>query len=95
MLRLVPGEVLRSGPEAAVLVEVKRLAVAGGEALAMRGGFGETADGDVDQEAIALGDGGPEPLIEHPVGIRGEGEAVAGIVVAGDGVLVDEKRHKT
>ena len=36
-----------------------------------------------------------EVLIEHPVGIRGEGEAVAGIVVARDGVLVDEKRHKT
>lgn len=32
---------------------------------------------------------GPQPGVEHPVGVGGEGEAVAGIVVAAFGVLVD------
>jgi hypothetical protein len=33
--------------------------------------------------------GGPEPLIEHPVGVGGYGEAIAEIVVAGDCVLMN------
>lgn len=33
--------------------------------------------------------GGSEAGVERPVGAGGEGEAVAGIVVAADGVLLD------
>ena len=38
---------------------------------------------------IVLRHGTPEASIEHPVSVRAESEAVAGIVVAADGVLVD------
>jgi hypothetical protein len=86
---LVPSEVFGIRPESGVFMEVERLAVAGSEALAVGRGFGEEPRGDVDQEVVALGDGGPQPGVEHPVGVGGEGEAVAGIVVAAHGVLVD------
>lgn len=38
---------------------------------------------------IAFRDGGPEALVEHPVGIGGEGEAVVEVVVAAFRMLVD------
>lgn len=38
---------------------------------------------------VAFGLGGPEAFVEHPVRVRTEGEAVAGVVVAALGVLVD------
>lgn len=60
------------------------------------GGFFKAAGGDVDEQVVAFGDDGPEAGVEHPVGrvkgcahAMGEGEAVAGIVVAAFGVLVD------
>jgi len=48
---------------------------------------------DADEDVITFWESGPQPLVEHPVGVGGVGEAIAGIVVAADGVLV--KRHKT
>jgi hypothetical protein len=38
---------------------------------------------------VAFRDGGPEALVEEPMRIGGEGEAVAGIVVATLGMFVD------
>ena len=38
---------------------------------------------------IVLRHGTPEASIEHPVSVRAESEAVAGIVVTADSVLVD------
>jgi len=43
----------------------------------------------LDKKIIAFRHGTPEASIEHPVSARAESEAVAGIVVAADGVLVD------
>jgi hypothetical protein len=43
----------------------------------------------VDQKVIDFWDDCPKPGVEHPVGVGGERETVAGIVVATDGVLVD------
>ena len=43
----------------------------------------------MNKEIVPLGNRGPEPIIEHPVGVGREGEAVVGIVVAGNSVLVD------
>ena len=43
----------------------------------------------MDQQVIALGNRRPESRIEHPVGVGGEREAIARIIVAADGVLVD------
>jgi hypothetical protein len=58
----------------------------------MRGGFREAVFRDVDEEVITFGNDRPQPGVEHPMGVRGEGEAVAGIVVAADGVLVDVEK---
>lgn len=43
----------------------------------------------MDQEVVAFWNDGPQSGVEHPVGVGREGEAVAGIVVAADGVLMD------
>ena len=43
----------------------------------------------MDEELVALGDSGPEAGVEHPVGVWGEGEAVARVVVAAFCMLMD------
>lgn len=85
----MPIKMNRIGAEFALGVEMQGLALAFGEGSAAGGGVGEFSDGDFDEEVVATWQGGPEALVEHPVGIRGEGEAVSGVVVAAEGVLVD------
>ena len=85
----MPIKMNRIGAEFALEVEVQGLALALGEGSAAGGAVGEFSEGDFDEEVVAFGQGGPEALVEHPVGIRGEGEAVSGVVVAAEGVLVD------
>ena len=70
-------------------VEVEGRLMEGKEALALGGGFLELADGDLDEDVVAFGLGSPEAFVEHPVRVGTEGEAVAGVVVAALGVLVD------
>ena len=61
------------GAEFALGVEVQGGVLALGEAFAAGRGVGEFSEGDFDEEVIAFRDGGPEALVEHPVGIGGEG----------------------
>jgi len=49
----------------------------------------EAADGDLDEKVITFRHSGPEALVEDPVGIGGEGEAVVEVVVAAFGMFVD------
>jgi len=72
-----------------VVVEVEESPVESREGVAVGGGFGEAVFGNPDEEIIAFRHGTPEASIEHPVSVRAESEAVAGIVVTADGVLVD------
>ena len=85
----MPIKMNRIGAEIALGVEVQGFALARGEASAAGGTVGEFSDGDFDEEVVAFGHGSPEALVEHPMGIWGEGEAVFGVVVAAEGVLVD------
>lgn len=85
----MPGEMDRVWAETGVVVEVERLVGAGCEQVSVRRAFGEAANGDVYQQVIAFGDDRPQPGVEHPVGVWRQSEAVAGIVVAAFGVLVD------
>ncbi len=85
----MPIKMNRIGAEFALGVEVQGLALARGEASAAGSTVGEFADGDFDEEVVSFWYGGPEALVEHPVGVGGEGEAVSGVVVAAEGVLVD------
>lgn len=78
--------------ESGMIVEVKGLLVELGKQPAVRRGFGETANGDMDEQVIVFGDNGPQSGIEHPVGVGREGEAVARIVVAAFGVLMNVGR---
>ena len=85
----MPIKMNRIGAEFALGVEVQGLAFARGEASAAGGAVGEFSEGDFDEEVVAFRHGGPEALVEHPVGIGGEGEAVAEIVIAALSVLVN------
>ena len=92
MTFLVSGKVFGGGTDSRMIMEMQRLAIESGERVAMRRAFREASDGDFDQEVIALGDCRPQAGVEHPVGVGGQGEAVAGGVVAGVGVLVDVEK---
>jgi len=78
-----------------MIMKMQRSSMEGARQSPMRRGFRESVLCDADEEVITFWHSGPKRLVEHPVGIRGEGEAVAGIVVAADGVLVDQKRRQT
>lgn len=54
-----------------------------------RGAFFEAPDGDLDEEVITFRYSGPKALVEHPMSIGGEGEAVVEVVVAAFGMFVD------
>lgn len=43
----------------------------------------------MDEKIIAFRDDRPQTLVEHPMSVRGEGEAVAGVVVSRDGMLMN------
>lgn len=58
----------------------------GGEEREGVGGFGEAG---VVYDYVEVGADGPEALIEEPVGVLGEGQAVVDAVVAGAGEGVD------
>lgn len=89
VLAAVPSEMSRVRAETGVVVEVERLVGAGCEQVSVRRAFREAANGDMDKEIFASRDGCPQALVEHPVGVWRQSEAVAGIVVAAFGVLVD------
>ena len=82
----VPGEVPGGGAEGDAVEEVKYFAVAAFQPACIGTPFGEDFTGDKDSVA---GVDGPESLVEHPVGVAREGEAVVRIVVAAFGELMD------
>ena len=69
VLAPVPGEMSRVRAEPGVVVEMEWFVGAGREQGSVRRAFGEPSMGEHDQEVVALGDGGPESLVEHPVGV--------------------------
>jgi len=85
----MPLEVADMRTESGVFVKVEGPVRKGCEHGPVRRKFCEPIYCDLDKILIPLGDCRPESLIEHPVGVRGERESVAGVVIPGDRVLVD------
>ena len=69
----MPLEMFRIRAESGGWVEVKWISVALHKASVERGAIRESADGDLDEKVITFRHSGPKALVEHPVGIGGEG----------------------
>ena len=85
----MPQQVRCTRAQVGVLMEMKGLPVELGKQTFVGRRFREAAIGDFDDKIITIGDGGPQAFIEHPVGVWREGEAIAGIVIATLGMLMD------
>lgn len=85
----MPRQIFRGRLQAGKFVELEWLLVKLRKHAPVRRRLGEASDGDVNTQFIALRNHRPQSGVEHPVGVGGEGETVAGIVVAAFGVLMD------
>lgn len=86
LVAAVPGEVLRRRPVRGVGGEGELAALHAGQEEGGLAGLGEVLF--CDEDGVVVPDG-PEAVVEEPVGVLGEGDAVVQGVVAAAGELVD------